>query len=181
MNEKDAFALVPRPAGALETAEPGARRILSGMVADALVLAREGQPAKRAFSAAICGNHGGVDDILAPYLRDVILGEPAVELSIFTYADDLLKVAGAKAFDLVFVFLNPDIPRRDDDPDARQLVGSLKSKFQRPVIIISNEYTYGREGASAFIKAGADAFFPMPFELEHLGLALVGWGIKLKD
>ena len=51
----------------------------------------------------------------------------------------------------------------------------------RPIIIISNEYTYGREAASTFIEAGADAFFPMPFELEHLGLALVGCGIKLKD
>jgi TPR repeat protein/ActR/RegA family two-component response regulator len=38
MNEKDNFALVPRPPGALEKAEPGAKRILSGMVADTLAL-----------------------------------------------------------------------------------------------------------------------------------------------
>lgn len=40
MNEKNNFALVPRRSGALEKAEPGAKHILSGMVADALALAR---------------------------------------------------------------------------------------------------------------------------------------------
>ncbi len=181
MNEKNDLALVPKPPGSLEKAEPGAKRILSGMVADTLALAKKGQPTKRVFLAAICGHHGGLADYLATYLRQVLFGEPAVELSIFTYVDDLLKEAGTKAFDLLFVFLNPNILWRVDDPDARQVVGNLKSEFQSPVIIISNETTYGRTAAPAFIKAGADAFFPMPFKLEHLGLALVGCGIKLKD
>ncbi len=39
MNEPDNFALVPRPPGTLQKAEPGAQRILSGMVADMLALA----------------------------------------------------------------------------------------------------------------------------------------------
>jgi TPR repeat protein len=38
MNEKDNFALVLRPPGALEKAAPGAKRILAGMVADTLAL-----------------------------------------------------------------------------------------------------------------------------------------------
>ena len=32
MNDRNAFALVPKPPGSLEKAEPGARHILSGMV-----------------------------------------------------------------------------------------------------------------------------------------------------
>jgi hypothetical protein len=40
MNKRDNFALVPRPPGALEKAEPGAKRVLAGMVQDALALAR---------------------------------------------------------------------------------------------------------------------------------------------
>lgn len=40
MNEKNRFALVPRPPGTLEKVEPGAKRILSGMIADTLALAR---------------------------------------------------------------------------------------------------------------------------------------------
>lgn len=39
MNEKDNFALVPRPPSAVEKAEPGAKLILSGMVADTLAIA----------------------------------------------------------------------------------------------------------------------------------------------
>jgi DNA-binding NarL/FixJ family response regulator len=41
VSEKDNFALVPRSPGALEKAEPGAKRILSGMVADTLTLVRK--------------------------------------------------------------------------------------------------------------------------------------------
>jgi TPR repeat protein len=40
MNEKNDFALVPRALGALEKAGPGGQRILAGMVADTLALAR---------------------------------------------------------------------------------------------------------------------------------------------
>lgn len=38
MDETDNFALVPRPPGAVEKAAPGAKRILSGMVAGTLAL-----------------------------------------------------------------------------------------------------------------------------------------------
>lgn len=38
MNEKNDFALVPRPSGALEKVQPGAKRVLSSMVADTLAL-----------------------------------------------------------------------------------------------------------------------------------------------
>jgi CheY-like chemotaxis protein len=40
-NETKNFALVPRPPSALEKMEPGAKRILSGMVADTLALVRK--------------------------------------------------------------------------------------------------------------------------------------------
>jgi DNA-binding NtrC family response regulator len=41
MNEKNNFALVPISPSAIEKVEPGAKRILSGMVADTLALARK--------------------------------------------------------------------------------------------------------------------------------------------
>jgi nitrogen PTS system EIIA component len=42
MNESDNFALVPKTPTVLEKAEPGTKRVLSGMVADALILAKSG-------------------------------------------------------------------------------------------------------------------------------------------
>ncbi len=47
MSEKPDFALVPRSASALEKAVPGAKRILSGMVADTLALVRKKEITKR--------------------------------------------------------------------------------------------------------------------------------------
>ena len=41
MNVKNGFALVRRPSSAVEKAAPGAKRILSGMIADTLVLANK--------------------------------------------------------------------------------------------------------------------------------------------
>src|SRR5450759_3297303 len=41
MSEKNDFALVPRPSSAIEKVAPGAKHILSGMVADTLALRKE--------------------------------------------------------------------------------------------------------------------------------------------
>ena len=41
MNDKNGFALVRKPSGAVEKAAPGARRIISGMVADTLALVKK--------------------------------------------------------------------------------------------------------------------------------------------
>ena len=41
MNEKEEFALVPRSPGLEKRKEPGVKRILSGMVADTLALAKK--------------------------------------------------------------------------------------------------------------------------------------------
>ena len=46
MNDRNEFALVPKPPGSLEKAEPGAKRILSDMVADTLALAKPESPQK---------------------------------------------------------------------------------------------------------------------------------------
>jgi tetratricopeptide (TPR) repeat protein len=176
MNEKNDFALVPRPSSAVEKAAPGAKRILSGMVADALAL-RNKQSVKRAFLVAICGRNGGLDEYLVSYLQKELTDNCAVQSNCFTDSEELLNAAGRKPFDLFFVFLNPDLPSKIGKPDVQKFIADLKAKFHRPIIIISNEYTYHRQMLSSFLEAGADAFFPMPFDLEHLGLALTACGI----
>jgi DNA-binding response OmpR family regulator len=44
MNEENSLALVPRQTGAIEKAEPGAKRVLSGMIADTLALVKKARP-----------------------------------------------------------------------------------------------------------------------------------------
>jgi len=53
MSEKSDFALVPRSPGALEKAQPGRKRILSGMVADTLALARKESFTKPPFAVLL--------------------------------------------------------------------------------------------------------------------------------
>jgi len=50
VDETDYFALVPRQPRALEKAERGTKRILFGMVADTLALARKELPTKPTFA-----------------------------------------------------------------------------------------------------------------------------------
>lgn len=64
-DKNDSFALVPKPPGALENAEPRTGRILSGMVADTLALARKRlSKTARPLRIVIVND---VHDILVPY------------------------------------------------------------------------------------------------------------------
>jgi hypothetical protein len=60
MNEAHKFALVLRPPGALEKADPGAKHILSAMIADTVALIPDGVNAEihqRATGVERCGEH----------------------------------------------------------------------------------------------------------------------------
>lgn len=52
MSEADSFGLVPRPTGPLQKVEPGAKRILSGMVPDTLTLVSREQSTNPVVSVA---------------------------------------------------------------------------------------------------------------------------------
>ena len=68
MKEKDDFALMPRAPSSLEKAEPGAKRLLSSMVADTLALATEEHVAFPAEQYQIGGRR-----FCAPDYRQVLL------------------------------------------------------------------------------------------------------------
>jgi DNA-binding NtrC family response regulator len=70
MSGNNDFALVPRPPGALERAEPGAKRILSGMVADTLALAKKGPPRKsRPLRIVQVNDETGINESFAIVIR----------------------------------------------------------------------------------------------------------------
>lgn len=60
MNNNDNFALVPRPPAALEKAEPGAKRILAGMVADTLALISRADADVQYQKGCACADGNGV-------------------------------------------------------------------------------------------------------------------------
>ena len=99
MNEKNDFALVRRPLSAVEKAAPGAKRILSGMVADALALAKKEPLARIVVVNDNPGPMKTVELYIRYWLKNVTLllfGNPAEawqELS--QTAPDLLITADA--------------------------------------------------------------------------------------
>ena len=172
MFESNDFALVPRPPGVLEKAEPGAKRILSGMVADTLALAKKEQTSKTVFSVATCGGPLTTEglQILVSSLLQKILGDSYVmELSAFEFADDLLGTTGH--FDLVFVLrwpFSPLISLSKGAPEPHKLVAELRTKFGKPVIVIGLE-SWCRDMEDVdrgWQESGADAYFEVDFSVK---------------
>jgi DNA-binding NarL/FixJ family response regulator len=78
MNEKNEFALVPRPSCALEKAEPGANRVLPGMVSDTLALAKKGAKSQvRPLRIVMVNDEPGVlqifDIAIRAWFKDVTM------------------------------------------------------------------------------------------------------------
>jgi hypothetical protein len=196
MNKKNGFALVRMPSNAVEKAAPGAKRILSGMVTDTLAL-RKKHSSRHEFWVAICGYDDGSGEELTSYLQKIMPDNWRGQLNCFFYADEeiratdqkifelcfegLMKASKRNFFELFFVFLNLDPPLNLDRPEVQELFDNLKSKFQKPIIIISHGVIYAREVSSSLAETGATAFFSAPFDLEHFEKALIASGIKFKD
>jgi len=103
MDKNDNFALVPRPPGALEKAEPGARRILSGMVADTLALAKKGARPRPSFIALL--GHEFFARIFEAVIRRELPEQYELKVYHFDRASELLKLAEEHGFDLVAMYL----------------------------------------------------------------------------
>lgn len=163
MNERDNFALVPRRPGALEKAEPGAKRILSGMVADTLALVKKEPQSKTIFFAAMCGfvwNPKQFDEMIADNLLEFVpASKGKVELKCFTWTNELINATRRLRFDLFILLLNPHLycwksqneaPVRANldvgdmsntsENNAYELIASLKREFKKPIIAVSNGY-----------------------------------------
>jgi CheY-like chemotaxis protein len=188
MSEKSNFALVPRPPGALEKAEPGAKQILSGMVADTLALAKKEQATKSVVSVAMCGwAEPGLQQMVETMLRQGLATQSRIEFKFFFWTTDFIEAARHSRFDLFILWLNPgSYSRKDtaerplgleanwddhgDEVNAYELIAGLKREFNRPVIAISNCSTY--ESKTELERAGADAVFWMPFGIDEFLSAL---------
>ena len=166
MNEKNNSALVPRPPSALEKAEPGAKRILSGMIADTLALAKKEPLAKPVFTALI-GHMGDIGDVLE-MVTEFELGK-YYDLRFFRFGDycgfyveheaELLRLAESLPFDLILVFYR--------GPD-QQLFARLKAQYGKPIIVVSD---YGAEVNYPFEGMGIPVL-SSPFLIEDFRRAL---------
>jgi len=188
MNKADSIALVRKRSGVLEKAEPGATRILSGMVADTLALAKKEQATNLVVSVAMCGwAEPHFQEIVEMIVRQGLATPSRVEFKFFFWTTDLLEAARRSRFDLFILWLNPGcFSRKDtakqplgramnwddhgDEIDAYDFITGLKREFNRPVVTVSNCLKY--ESKTELEEAGADAVFWMPFGMDEFLSAL---------
>jgi len=144
MNEKNDFALVRRPPSALEKAEPGAKRILSGMVTETLALAKKDPSAKSLFNVLIGAKFSNFEQIIERLIEMELDYRFDLRYISFDSATELLRSAEEQPFDLVCINvdeINWDKPA-DGDYEARlhggiELLARLKAKYSKPLFFMS--------------------------------------------
>lgn len=162
MSQNNDFALVPRAPSSLEKAEPGAKRILSSMVADTLALVKKDSLQKPIFTALLGLDHfaGMMELVLASKLGET----HNLRFFYFARSSELLKLAEEHPFDLVFMYIGNivwDIASTDGSwCGAGGILGGLKARYGKPIVA-----TQGLE-LSAELEARGVIFLSAPFTIE---------------
>ena len=135
MNKKDNFALVPRPPGALEKAEPGAKRILSGIVTDALALAKKEPPAKPLYTVLL----RQPETPFKTWLESKLNETHDVRIVLFERASELHTLMNQQPFDVAVVcgiewdtLAHVDYKTRY--VEALKMLAGLNARFGKPIV-----------------------------------------------
>jgi hypothetical protein len=159
VNEENRFALVRKPPFGVERAEPGVKRILTGMVTDTLALAKKRPRAKPVFTVL---NGGG--DLVNEVFRILIESELAEQFDLrfipFKTESELINLAENQPFDLVCLYLwgvfgGLRVNR------AVHVLARLKLQYGKPIIV-----EQGMDLTDQFKQIGV-SFLVAPFSVEH--------------
>ncbi len=171
----DRFPLVRRPSSAVEKAAPGAKRILSGMVADTLALVK-GERAKPIFTVLLGlgdRNENHFYEMFERFFRNELGQRYELKFLHFEKEAELLHLAQTQLFDLTFVILNnihwdmPFVPSESWHP----IIGFLeqfKTRHEKPIITSSG---YQNIDSERLRRAGIP-FLCVPFSEEQFRYAL---------
>jgi mannitol/fructose-specific phosphotransferase system IIA component (Ntr-type)/CheY-like chemotaxis protein len=161
MNEHDNFALVPRQPGAIEKAEPGAKRVLSGMVADTLTLAKKGTSQKtRPLRIVMVNDEPGVlksfEIIIQRWFKDVVV--LCFDNSAAAY-DELMRT-------------DPDLLITDDTMpgmSGHELCQRLFDSRVAYPIIVDSAWEPTEQWVREFASRGLNiSFLPVPCDIESI-------------
>lgn len=167
-NERNKFELVPRPPGALEKVEPGAKRVLSGMVADTLALVKKGPLAKPVFTVLI-GHRDGVGDVWEDLIKQKL--QTRYDLRFFRFGDaggfypgpdnrirtEFLELVAKQSFDLILVYSHMEW-------GEIELFARLHTQFGKPIIATSGLTNIERDER---LKAAGISVLPFPHSIEQ--------------
>ena len=172
MNKKADFALVPRPPSALEKIQQGAKRILSGMIADTLALTKKEQATKSRPLRIIqvndeAGVSGGFAFLIRSWLPDATL------LSFSSAADALEELSQTE----------PDLLITDDTmPGMRgsELCQRLLDRKVTYPIVVNSAWEPTENWVRELASRGLNVFFlSLPYSLESLRKVLEAAGLQI--
>ena len=170
MNKNNDFALVRKPSSAVEKAAPGAKRILSSMVADALTLAQE----EKYFRII----HVDDEDWLLEIVRLTIRSNAAfknVSVQEFQNRDEAWRELLRADPDLLITDLRSDnvpIPRQSFGMSGLEMLSLLaKKKVKYPILVYSGSLAIEGYEGTARQAAGSNlnvSFLTKPATQEQL-------------
>jgi hypothetical protein len=161
MNEKNNHALVRRPSSAIEKAKPRAKRVLSGMVADTLALA------KPVFTVLLCDDQ--ISDAAEVLIKFDLEKKCSLKFIRFSSATELLKLTRKQPFDLIFMYVGNvvwNVGSGHRFEAAAEFLGKLKSDHDKPIIV-----TQGMDLTECFEGTGVN-FIEAPWTIETFRKAL---------
>jgi CheY-like chemotaxis protein len=141
MNEDSKFALVPRAPSALEKTEPGAKRILSGIVTDTLALARKQPVGKRSISVLLGFGSSEGYKLFAEGVTATIGKQCEVRFIYFETKSELLRAAQQESIDLIIAFCGQLIDWKtaaEDSVKVVELLENVAQSFRKPIIVPHN-------------------------------------------
>ena len=146
-NEPDGLPLVPKPPRSLQKSVPGAKRILSGMVADTLALVKKQKLDKMVYFALVGDTYDTISWMfeLGPQLTQTPdFGGYDFVVMKFNSAIELLKLTQTQIFDLIVINLtsiNWDMPYANGDDsfeDVTEFLGLIRTQYGKPIIVFSS-------------------------------------------
>ena len=163
MGEKNENALVPKPPNAIEKSVLGVKRILDGIVADSLVLAKKEQlriiPFVNRCDLLV------IDDE-PPFVEFVgaVIRRRYPNLSVQSAKDGIEGLKKAKAFKPRIVLTGVKMPRMDG-LQMIELIRQDPALQNTRIIVCTGSYTEGVKKRA--LELGVDKLFPKPFKVEE--------------
>ena len=163
------FPLARRPSSAVEKAMPGAKRILSGMVADALALAKKQPPTKRVIRVLTCTGDQDMSQVWQEIIQEHLGSGYIVEVTDKGEVTEILELVNQQSFDIIIPLINNILAPIPVDFDgnyfenrvrkAVELFTRLKAQFDIPIIAL----------------CGAEPNFNLPERLKLGGIDAFFW------